>query len=97
MTFWDNAIPAGQRIKEIEEGIEPIKTKILENAAAIGTEIAAQKYGMTILRKQIEDNPNNFTRFFVLGSKDAGPTGLRVLLSIRDDGRGLWVAVNAHL
>ena len=30
-TFWDKAIPAGQRIKEIEEGIEPIKTKILEN------------------------------------------------------------------
>ena len=30
-TFWDKAIPADQRIKEIEEGIEPIKTKILEN------------------------------------------------------------------
>ena len=30
-TFWDKAIPAGQRIKEIEEGVEPIKTKILEN------------------------------------------------------------------
>jgi signal transduction histidine kinase len=30
-TFWDKAIPASQRIKEIEEGIEPIKTKILEN------------------------------------------------------------------
>jgi two-component system, OmpR family, sensor histidine kinase VicK len=30
-TFWDKAIPAEQKIKEIEEGIEPVKTKVLEN------------------------------------------------------------------
>jgi signal transduction histidine kinase len=29
--LWEKAIPAYQRIQEIEEGIEPIKTKILEN------------------------------------------------------------------
>jgi two-component system, OmpR family, sensor histidine kinase VicK len=30
-TFWEKAIPAEQRIKEIEEGLEPAKTKVLEN------------------------------------------------------------------
>src|SRR3954470_13628060 len=30
-SFWSKSIPADQRIKEIEEGIEPVKTKILEN------------------------------------------------------------------
>ena len=34
-TFWDKAIPANQRIKEIEEGIESIKTKLLENQEEI--------------------------------------------------------------
>jgi len=30
-SFWSKSIPAEQKIKEIEEGIEPIKTKVLEN------------------------------------------------------------------
>ena len=34
-TFWDKAIPANQKIKEIEEGIEPVKTKVLENQEEI--------------------------------------------------------------
>jgi two-component system, OmpR family, sensor histidine kinase VicK len=34
-TLWNKAIPAEQRIREIDEGIEPIKTKILENQEEI--------------------------------------------------------------
>jgi signal transduction histidine kinase len=30
-TLWNSAIPAEQKIKEIEEGIEPIRTRILES------------------------------------------------------------------
>jgi two-component system, OmpR family, sensor histidine kinase VicK len=30
-TFWNKAILAEQRIKEIEEGVEPVKTVVLEN------------------------------------------------------------------
>ena len=30
-TLWNAAIPAEQRIKEIEEGLEPVKTRILES------------------------------------------------------------------
>jgi signal transduction histidine kinase len=29
--FWYRAIPASQKIKEIEEGIEPVETRVLEN------------------------------------------------------------------
>ncbi len=47
----------------------------VENAAAIGTDIAAQRYGMEIAHRQIEDDPNNFTRFFILGKEDRMPTG----------------------
>jgi len=30
-SFWQKSIPAAQKIKEIEEGIDPIKTKLLEH------------------------------------------------------------------
>jgi len=37
--LWNNAIPAEQRIKQIEEGIVPIRTKIFENQDEIVREI----------------------------------------------------------
>ena len=30
---------------------------------------------MTILAREIEDNPNNFTRFFILSKEDSPPSG----------------------
>jgi chorismate mutase/prephenate dehydratase len=43
--------------------------------AAIGSARAADIYGMKILVKSIEDNVNNYTRFFVLSKRDVNPTG----------------------
>ena len=37
--LWNNATPAAQRIKEIEEGIDPVRTKIFENQDEIIREI----------------------------------------------------------
>jgi len=39
--------------------------------AAIASETAAKIYGGTILKRNVEDNPQNFTRFFLLARKDA--------------------------
>jgi two-component system, OmpR family, sensor histidine kinase VicK len=41
-TVWNKAISAEQRIKEIEEGIEPIRTRLLENQYEILREIKRQ-------------------------------------------------------
>ncbi len=38
-----------------------------KDAAAIASEAAAGYYGMKIIEKNIEDNPNNITRFLALG------------------------------
>ena len=43
--------------------------------AAIAGEAAAARYSLPTLAESIEDEPNNTTRFLVLGKHDAGPSG----------------------
>jgi chorismate mutase/prephenate dehydratase len=43
--------------------------------AALAGEAAAERYDLTILAGNVEDEPNNTTRFLVLGQQDAGPSG----------------------
>ncbi len=43
--------------------------------AAIGTELAAQLFGMQTIAFSIEDSQENHTRFFVLSKEDSPPTG----------------------
>ena len=43
--------------------------------AAVAGEAAAERYGLKVLSKGIEDDPNNTTRFLVLGNLDPAPTG----------------------
>ena len=45
------------------------------NAAAIGPEIAAQRYGLKIVAAGIEDDSRNMTRFLVLGHQATRSTG----------------------
>ncbi len=44
-------------------------------SAAIAGEAAAARYELPKLAENIEDEPNNTTRFLVLGRHDAGPSG----------------------
>ncbi len=55
--------------------VKMIKEKKLLEAGAIASERAAQIYGMTIIARDISDNPNNYTRFFILHKEDSPPTG----------------------
>jgi chorismate mutase/prephenate dehydratase len=43
--------------------------------AAVASAKAAEIYGMKIIAREIEDNPHNFTRFFVLSREDSPPAG----------------------
>jgi len=44
-------------------------------AAAIGSSIAAELYGLRIVCENIEDTANNVTRFLIISKEDARPTG----------------------
>ena len=44
-------------------------------AAAIGSAIAAELYGLKVVCESIEDITNNITRFLIIGREDAKPTG----------------------
>jgi len=52
-----------------------IKEKKLRDSAAIASERAAEVYNLKILKRGIETNHKNFTRFFIIGKKDKKPTG----------------------
>lgn len=43
--------------------------------AAIASSLASHLYGLKVVANQIEDNPNNFTRFLILGRGEVERTG----------------------
>ncbi|MFC2056657.1 prephenate dehydratase [Chloroflexota bacterium] len=55
--------------------VKMIKEKGIMDGAAIASTRAADIYGMQIIAIEIEDNPNNFTRFFILAKQDSPPSG----------------------
>lgn len=53
---------------DTSEGVRYIAKNKMKNLAAIATEIASTIYGLNLLEKNIQDNSNNFTRFFIVSS-----------------------------
>ena len=50
--------------------VQMIMSERPAHAAAIASETAAKIYGGMILKRNVEDNPRNFTRFFLLAKHD---------------------------
>jgi chorismate mutase/prephenate dehydratase len=55
--------------------VRMIKEQGRLDCAAVASARAAELYGMKVIAKEIEDNPHNFTRFFVLSKEDSPATG----------------------
>lgn len=68
---------------------EMVKGK--KNAAAIGTQRAAELYGLEIVANDIQDYTENSTRFIVIGQQDNEPTGhdkTSIVFSLNEDRPG---------
>src|SRR2546426_258778 len=56
--------------------------------AAIASDLAAELYGVRVLRPRIEDNPHNATRFLVIGRRAVGPSArdkTSILFAMRNE------------
>jgi chorismate mutase/prephenate dehydratase len=62
-------LPVNSSAKAAERAAEDTQ------AAAIGSSLAAEIYKLPIRHANIEDNPNNITRFFVIGRQRPKPSG----------------------
>lgn len=63
----------GVEIRESDDtalSARKVSEKKLKDTAAIANELAAKKFGLTILEKRIETHKKNFTRFLVLSRKN---------------------------
>jgi len=68
-------LPAIERIPVTSNAEAARRAAEEAGAAAIAGEAAAERYQLGVLARAIEDDPNNTTRFLVLGSLDPAPTG----------------------
>ena len=69
-----------------------------KGAAALGGVLAAEKYGLNVLARDIQDNVVNVTRFLVLGRRCSPPTGddrTSLMVSVADKAGALHEALAA--
>jgi len=80
-------LPKAEQIEVASTATGMQKAQSTEGAAAIGSHLAADIYGLRILAKGIEDNSDNSTRFLIVSHSDSAPTGrdkTSIMISIKD-------------
>ena len=76
--------------------VRMIRQRKLRDSAAVASNHAAQYFKMKVLVKGIQDAPNNFTRFFVLGkarSKETGRDKTSIIFSLKHMPGALYEAL----
>jgi chorismate mutase / prephenate dehydratase len=74
-TWLAQQLPGVERVAVASNAEAASRAASEPGAAAIAGEAAAERYGLKVLARAIEDAPDNTTRFLVLGELDAAPTG----------------------
>ncbi|GAB2191363.1 prephenate dehydratase [Sessilibacter sp. MAH1] len=72
----DTHYPGVERIAVNSNSEAAKRVKSEWNSAAIAGELAARKYGLNILNEKIEDQPDNSTRFLIIGTEPVPVSGI---------------------
>jgi len=70
----DARLPKAER-ETVASNAQAVLIAKKKGGAAIAGQQTAKLYGMNILASNIEDDPNNTTRFLIIGKHDPAPTG----------------------
>jgi chorismate mutase/prephenate dehydratase len=68
-------LPGAERVPVSSNAEAARRAAEESDACAIGPEPAAERYGLAVVARSIEDDPRNMTRFLVLGWNEAGLSG----------------------
>jgi len=94
-----------RRLKRVEKvsfydtagSVKHIRDQGLRDAAAIASREAARIYGLRILRENVEDNRENFTRFLALAPRGKFPQGGKkttIVFGLRNEPGALFRALS---
>jgi chorismate mutase/prephenate dehydratase len=72
----DEHLPEVERIAVASNAEGARRARDEQGTAAIGPQAAAEVYGLGVIVAQIEDRPDNTTRFLVVGDKTFRPSGV---------------------
>ena len=89
----DRNLPAAERIGVSSNAEGARRAAQDRDAAAVASEAAAAIYGLEVLAANIEDEPDNTTRFLVIGEQSVAATGMdktSLLLSARNRSGALY-------
>jgi chorismate mutase/prephenate dehydratase len=68
-------LPDAERVSVVSNSDGARRAAAEIDAATLGSEAAAELYGLVVVEARIEDEATNTTRFLVLGQNDAAPSG----------------------
>ena len=68
-------LPNAERVSVVSNSEGARRAAAEPDAATLGSEAAAELYGLAVVEARIEDEASNTTRFLVLGQTDAVPSG----------------------
>ncbi|MGD8430757.1 MAG: prephenate dehydratase [Ectothiorhodospiraceae bacterium] len=71
----DNNLPRVERVPVSSTAEAARQASETPGAAAVASDVASDRYGLTILNPNIQDGATNTTRFLVLGRQSPPPTG----------------------
>ncbi|MDF1820560.1 MAG: prephenate dehydratase [Alcanivoracaceae bacterium] len=71
----DSHMPGVERVAVASNAQAARRLKDEWNAAAIAGEMAAELYQLEVMQNNIEDRPDNTTRFIIIGRQDTPPSG----------------------